>query len=131
MLKTTWSLDVSRPEVGNGNGDIVGFGVDSSGEELAKKSGKLKGQNLAKFRKLSKSRKSKGEKLKKPSKSADSPNFDITEAKPSFLTPGAKEAFDHLWLAFIEALILWHFNLECHIWIKTNVSGYAISSVLS
>ena len=41
MLKTTGS-----PEVGNGDGKVVGFGVSSScGNELAKKSGKSKSQN--------------------------------------------------------------------------------------
>ena len=40
MLKTTGSLNVSKPEVENGNGEVIGFG-DGSGEELAKKSGKL------------------------------------------------------------------------------------------
>ena len=37
MLKTTRSPDVSRPEVENGDGKVVGFRV-GDGEELAKKS---------------------------------------------------------------------------------------------
>ena len=42
-----------------------------------------------------------------------------------------KKAFNHLWLAFIEALILRHFNLECHIRIETDASDYALGRVLS
>ena len=52
----------SRPasRENNSNNKVNGFGGGSV--ELAKKSGKLKGQKLAKFRKLSKSRKSKSKK---------------------------------------------------------------------
>ena len=131
MLKTTGSPDMSRPEVGNGNGEVVGFGFDSGGKEFAKKSGKLKGQNLVKSRKLSKSEKSKGKKLKKPSKSKNSPNFGTIEAGPNFLTFGARETFNRLWLAFIKAPILQHFGLKCHIWIEIDALSYAISGVLS
>ena len=106
MLKTTESPDMSESKVENGNNKIVEFGIDGSGEELAKKSGKLKGQNLAKSQKLFKLGKSKGEKSKKLSKSGNLPNFDTTEAIPIFLTLGAKKAFNHLRLTFIEALIL-------------------------
>ena len=84
--------------------------------------------------KLSKSRKSKGKKSaksKKPSKSGNSPNFNAKEAGPSFLTPEARSAFNRLRLAFTEALILWHFDPECHIRIETDASGYAIGGVLS
>ena len=49
----------------------------------------------------------------------------------TFLTPGAKEAFKQLKQAFIKAPILQHFDPECYIQIKTNVSGYAIDRVLS
>ena len=103
-------------EVGDGKGDD-GFG----GVEIAKKSGKLKGQKtfksqkLAKSQKLSKSGKSKGEKSKKPSKSGNSPNFNAKDSGLSFLTPKTRSAFNRLRLAFIEAPILWHFDPECHI----------------
>ena len=53
------------------------------------------------------------------------------EAGTSFLTPKARAAFNRLRLAFTKAPILQHFDLECHIRIKTNASGYAISGVLS
>ena len=48
-----------------------------------------------------------------------------------YLTPGAKQAFTQLRQVFTEALILRHFDPECHIRIETDVSGYAISGVLS
>ena len=48
-----------------------------------------------------------------------------------FLTPGAKRAFTQLRQAFTKALILQHFDPECHIRIETDASGYAIGGVLS
>ena len=96
MLKTTESPDISGSEEENGNNEIDRFGVDGSSEELAKKSGKSKGQNLIKSQKSSKSGKSKGKKSKKPSKSRNSPNFNAIKAGPSFLTPKAKTAFNCL-----------------------------------
>ena len=113
----------------DGNGEIDGFGSDSV--EHAKKSRKSKGQKSAKSQKLSKSGKFKSEKSKKLPKSGNSPNFDAKDTGPSFLTPEARSAFNRLRLAFTEAPILWHFNPECHIWIKTDASGYAIGGVLS
>ena len=121
MLKTTGSPDVSRPELGNGNGEVVGFGI---GGGLAKKSGKLKDKNLSQSQKLAKSGKSLP-------KIGNLPNFSATEAGPSFLTPGAREAFNCLQLVFTKTLILQHFDSKCHIWIKTDALGYAINSVLS
>ena len=52
-------------------------------------------------------------------------------SKSDFLTPGARLAFTKLRQAFVKALILHHFDLEHHIWIETNVSGYTIGGVLS
>ena len=51
--------------------------------------------------------------------------------KPNFLTSNAKKAFNHLRLAFIEALILQYFDSESHIRIETDTSSYAIGGVLS
>ena len=51
--------------------------------------------------------------------------------KPNFLTLDAKKAFNYLRLAFIKAFILRYFDLESHIRIETDVSGYAIGGVLS
>ena len=49
----------------------------------------------------------------------------------SYLTPDAKRTFTQLRQAFTKAPILQHFDLECHIWIETNASSYAIRGVLS
>ena len=130
MLKTTRSPDVSRPEVGNGNSEVVGFGIGGGGEELAKKSGKSKAQKTSKSQNLAKSRKS-SKSGKKLSKSGNLPNFGAIETGPSFLTPKARSTFNRLRLAFTKALILWHFDPECHIWIETDALGYAISNMLS
>ena len=121
----------SRPasRKNDGNSEVDGFSGD--GMEYAKKSGKSKAQKSAKFRKLSKSGKSKCKKSKKPPKSENSSNFDAKDTQPSFLTPEARSAFNRLWLAFIEAPIIWYFDLECHIQVKIDASGYAIGSVLS
>ena len=48
-----------------------------------------------------------------------------------YLTPGAKQAFTQLRQAFTKALILRHFDPECHIRIETDASSYAIGGVLS
>ena len=48
-----------------------------------------------------------------------------------YLIPKARSAFTQLRKAFIEAPILRHFNLECHIGIETDASGYPIARVLS
>ena len=48
----------------------------------------------------------------------------------NYLTPATKKVFNHLRYAFTEALILQHFDLEWHMQIKTDTSGYAIRGVL-
>ena len=48
-----------------------------------------------------------------------------------YLIPNAEQAFIQLRQAFTKAPILRHFNVECHIRIKTDASGYAIGGVLS
>ena len=115
MLKT--AAPPERPtskKVGDCEG---GDSIDGGGVKIAKKSRKSKSQKLAKS--------------KKPSKSGNSPNFDAKKAGPSFLTPGAREVFNHLRLAFTETPIFRYFDPECHIWIEIDVLGYAISSVLN
>ncbi len=59
------------------------------------------------------------------------PNFAKVNSGTDFLTSGAKEAFIYLWKVFTEALILRHFDQECHIRIETDALGYAIGGVLS
>ena len=123
--------NVSRLASGknNGNEEIDEFRDNSI--KYAKKSGKLKGQNLAKSRKLFKSGKSKGEKSKKPSKSENSTNFNTINARPNFFTSGIREVFNCLRLSFIKAPIFWHFDPECHILIETDLLGYVIGGMLS
>ena len=48
-----------------------------------------------------------------------------------FLIFGAKKIFTKLRQVFIEALILNYFDLEHYIQIKTNVSSYIISVIIS
>ena len=120
----------------NGNSEIDRFGVNRNSMEYAKKS-----ENLSKSGKLFKSGKSKSEKTfkfwnlakleKKLSKSRNSTNFDVMKAGPNFLTPNARTTFNCLRLVFIEAVILWHFNLIYHILIETDILGYAIGRILS
>ena len=69
-------------------------------------------------------------KMLKNAKSGVQTRLDATE-EPTFLTPDAKKAFNQLRQAFTKVPILWHFDLECHIWIETDASGYAIGRVLS
>ena len=51
--------------------------------------------------------------------------------EPSFLTLDARQAFTQLRQAFTEAPILQYFDSERYIRIETDISGYAISGVLS
>ena len=65
--------------------------------------------------KLSKSQKSKSEKLaksKKLSKNENLSKFATKKAEPGFLT---SNTINCLWLTFIKVLILWHLDQECHI----------------
>ena len=136
MLKTAAPLEkltLEKIDDDEGGDDID----DGSGVEIAKKSGKSKGQETsksqksAKSQKLSKSGKSKGKKLKKLSENKNLSNFDAKNSGLSFLTPKARSIFNCLRLAFIKAPILRHFYPEYYIRIEINVSGYAISGMLS
>ena len=104
----------NKAVLAGGSGDGAGDGVDRC----------IK--NLSIIANLAKSKKAKLTKLKKS---------DLLNAKANFgtdfLTPKTKKVFIHLWNAFIEALILRHFDPKRHIWIETDASGYAIGGVLS
>ena len=108
----------------NGNVKVNKFSLGGDGMEYAKNLRKLKGKKLSKSWKLAKSRRNL-------SKNENLPNFDIEKTRPSFLISEAKAAFNHLQLAFIKTLILWHFDLEYHIWIETKASRYTIGRMLS
>ena len=58
------------------------------------------------------------------------PNI-IAIKKFNFLTFNAKKAFNYLKQAFIATLILRDFDLQSHIWIEADISGFIISKVLS
>ena len=60
-----------------------------------------------------------------------SPRSQNLNGGTDYLTPNARQAFTQLRQAFTKALILRHFDLECHIRIETNASDYAIGGVLS
>ena len=83
-------------------------------------------KNLSTIANLAKSKKAKLTKLKKLDLPNAKANFKI-----DFLILGAKKAFIHLQKAFIKTPILWHFDLECNIWIETNTFEYTISRILS
>ena len=72
-----------------------------------------------------------GEKVRKKSKSKNSSKSKKTVRSLDFLTPGAKLAFTKLRQAFLKTSILHHFDLERHIRIEMDASGYAIGGVLS
>ena len=65
------------------------------------------------------------------SKNHDFPKSRTKKARTSFFTPKARLAFILLRPSFIEAPILYYFDPESHIWIETNISGYAIGGILS
>ena len=55
---------------------------------------------------------------------------DIKAAKSSdYLTSDIKKAFNFLWYTFTQAPIFQHLDLKRHIWIKTNMSSYAIGRI--
>ena len=126
MLKTSGSIEsLTRP----------GKGVDGVGGDIqAERDGcKLDGSKLDsdevdggevevdEFKK----------KVQKTSKSKNSSKSKKAVRSSGFLTPGAKLAFTELSQAFFKALILHHFDLECHIRIETDASGYAIGGIFS
>ena len=113
-------------------GDIGGGDRLSNGSKrIEPKTRRSENQKSAKSQKLSKSEKFKGKKSKKPSTSGNLPNFNVKDRRPSFLTPKARSTFNYLWLALTKALILWHLDPKCHIWIKTDASDYFIDGMLS
>ena len=100
-------------KAGHGGSKINGSRMDNieiDGSEVEVDEVEKKAQNLSKSKYLSKSKKTVGS---------------------DFLTPGAKLVFTKLRQAFVKASILHHFDPEYHIRTETDVSGYAISGVLS
>lgn len=54
-----------------------------------------------------------------------------TKGELKFLISKAKEIFNYLKQAFTKVPIFRHFNLECHIRIEIDASGYIIKRVLN
>ena len=124
MLKTSKSIE-SKIQLGEGGvgvggsrGRHGGSKLDESridddevdGNEVGDDEVETKVQKSSKFKNLFKSKKT---------------------VELDFVTPGAKLAFTKLRQTFLKAPIFHHFDPECHIQIKTDVSGYAIGAVLS
>ena len=65
------------------------------------------------------------------SKNHDFPKFSTEEAGTGFLTPKARLVFTQLRQAFVETSIFHHFDPKSYIRIETDVSGYAMSGILS
>ena len=59
------------------------------------------------------------------------PYTESTIRATGYLNPNANVAITLLKKAFTRALIFSHFNLKCHIEIKTDISDYAIGKVLN
>ena len=126
MLKTSESTECTTwlEEDGVGVGDDIKAGNDGKcingseidGGEVRNDEVGKKVQKTSKFKNLSKSKKS--------SKSKKTVGSD-------FLTPGARLVFTKLRQVFVEALILYYFNLKHHIRVEMDISGYAISRVLN
>lgn len=53
------------------------------------------------------------------------------ETGPGFITPGARLAFTKLRQTFIKALILYYFDLEYYILIKTHLFKYKNGGILN
>ena len=108
-----------RPEKGRvriGGGSRArrdGSGLDKSkvdGNEVRDDEVENKVQKLSKSKNLSKSKKMVGS---------------------DFPIPRARLVFTKLRQAFVKAPILHHIDAECHIRIKTDISGYGIGEILS
>ena len=79
----------------DGNSEINKFGVGKNSVEHAKKLGKVFKSKKSKSEKISKSQ-NLAKSRKKLSKSENSTSFGTIKAKPKFLTPNAKTAFNRL-----------------------------------
>ena len=58
-------------------------------------------------------------------------SFKSKKTESGFLTSGARKVFTKLRQAFIKASILHHFDLEYHIRVETDNSGYVIGRILN
>ena len=120
MLKTTGSTrSTANPKKtkGKDDGNSVVGNLVGGGEAT----------NPTKRKNQAKTTKSK---ILVKSKNHDFPKSRTEEIGIGFFTPKAKLAFTQLRQAFVEAIILNHFDPESHIRIETNALGYVIGGVL-
>lgn len=103
MLKTGSPDSKVISDGGNIGASSGGNACGNNSKRSKEKLPKSKCGNLAKFRKN-----------------------NAIEAGPSFLTPVTRKVSNQLRLTFIKISIFCYFNPECHIWIETYISGYAI-----
>ena len=126
MLKTTGNtgsiIDIEETKGKAGSNNVVDDSV-VSGDEVTNQTNSIKRKNQVKTIKS---------KILVKSKNHDfPPNSRNKEAGTGFFTPEARLAFTQLRQAFIEALILHHFDPKRHIRIETDMSGYAIGRILN
>ncbi len=125
MLKTISAVSLAASaEVGDEKQNGKRIQVDGNKKEPtqpAQKSHKVqsKGQKMAKSKKWIRAEKSEASRAK---------NF--CSQSGSFFIPEARKDFIALRQAFVEALILNHFNPKRHIQIEINTSSYAIGGIL-
>ena len=121
ILKTSWNTEsLTRPKEG-----VFGFGGGSrAGHDRSELDGDEVDNGEIEFDEVEK-------KVKKTSKSKNLSKSKKTVGSSDFFTSGAKLMFIKSKQAFFKAPILYHFNLECHIQIETDASGYAIIKILS
>ena len=121
MLKTsnTKSAKPKKGVVGAGCGKKAGFDRgkldESEMDDVEVDSGKVRDNKIGKKGQQSSKNLSKSKKT----------------TRSDFLTLGARLVFTKLRQVFVKAPILYHFDLEHHIWVETDASSYIISRVLS
>ena len=119
-MKSLWSTEsVIRP-----GKDVISVNIDNrAGYNRNELDGRETGNNKV-------NDKIDNEVGKKDLKTSKSKNLFKKSAKKTvgsdFLTPGAKLAFTKLRQVFLKAPILYHFDSECYIQIRIDVSGYII-----
>lgn len=121
ILKTIWSVLFTyisnfNVVVKPNNGKLIGVNTNISGNAIGRK---LK--NLSKTKNIEKLAE-----FKKPTKAKVDEIFKI-----GFFTLKSKVVFNQLRKSFTKVLIFCYFDLQYHIWIKTNVSNYANIRMLS
>ena len=121
MLKTTKRIEfvagLIKTEVKIDGNSVIGE------DEVINPKNFTKRKNQAKI--------AKSKNLKKPKNHDFFPNSKNIETGPGYFIFEAILTFINLRQVLVKAPILHLFDLKCHIRIKTNITGYAISRILS